>query len=33
MDKPRPGRTPTMMANVEGFVDKERRVTLQETAN
>ena len=38
MDKPRPGRpteavTPTMVANVEVFVNKDRRVTLQEIAN
>ena len=36
-DKPRLGRpteaaTPTMVANVEGFVNKDRRVTLQEVA-
>ena len=37
MDKPRPGRpteavTSTMVANVEVFVNKDRRVTLQEIA-
>ena len=36
--KSRPGRpaeavTPTMLANVEVFVNKDRRVTLQEVAN
>ena len=36
-DKPRPGRpaeamTPTMMANVVFFDNKDRRVTLQEAA-
>ena len=37
-DKPRPGRpaeavTPTMVVNVEVFVNKDHRVTLQEVAN
>ena len=35
-DKPRPGRpalavTPVVLANVEVFVNKDRRVTLQES--
>ena len=37
-DKPRPGRpteavTPTMVVNLEVFVKKEHRVTLQEVVN
>ena len=36
-DKPRPGRpaeavTPTIVANIRNFINKDRRVTLQEIA-